>query len=90
MGTWIGEKKHLVQAEIEIKYSCYCYTESSLTEPPEGMWSVRERNEWRVFDILCHSLSVNAPIIVEALIQNPSKQIQKVSGRHISKYSSSV
>lgn len=82
MGAWIGEQKQLVQAEIEIKYACHCYTESSPTEPPPEMWSVRERNEWRVFDIPRHSLSVHVPTIVEALIQRPNKQIQKVSGKH--------
>jgi hypothetical protein len=82
MGTWVGEGKQLIQAEIELKYACHCYTESSLTKPPSEMWSIRERSEWRVFDVPRHSLSVHIPRIVEALVQRPNKQIQKVSGRH--------
>lgn len=82
MGNWIGTRQQLVQVEVEAKYSCHCYTESALSEPEREMWSLRERNEWRVFDSARHSLSIHVPKIIEALIQKPNKQIQKVSGRH--------
>ncbi len=82
MGAWIGEKKQPVKAEIEIKYSSHCYTEASTIAPSPEMWSVRERNEWRVFNVPRHILSIHLPKIIQTLVHQPNKQIQRVSGRH--------
>lgn len=69
-------------AEIEIRYACHCYTEAAYLEPDEGSWSVRERNEWRVFNKARHAFSLHLPPMIVGLVQNPKKPIQKVSGRH--------
>lgn len=82
MGKWIDARQQLIQVEIEAKYSCHCYTESSLFEPEPERWSVREQHQWRVFDLTRHSLSFHLPKIIETLIEKPTKQIQKVAGRH--------
>ncbi|CAI9417609.1 hypothetical protein ANOBCDAF_04023 [Pleomorphomonas sp. T1.2MG-36] len=82
MGAWIGEKKQPVQAEVEIRYSCHCYTVGSSMIPPAEMWSIREKKEWRVFNIQRHTLSIFLPQIIQTLVHQPTKQIQKVSGRH--------
>jgi hypothetical protein len=82
MGVWTGKHGALVQAEIEVRFACHCYTGSSSDEPDPGTWSLREGREWRVFDVHRHSLSFHIPDIIETLIRSPRKSIQHVRGRH--------
>jgi hypothetical protein len=74
-----------MQAKAETdaeNYACHCYTEAAYLEPDEGSWSVREKNEWRVFSKARHAFSLQLPPMIVGLVQNPKKPIQKVSGRH--------
>lgn len=82
MGAWTGENGLPILAEIEIRYSCHCYTEASEVPPPLGAWSTREPRSWRVFSITRHQLSIFLPQIIEAVVHEPRRQIQRVSGRH--------
>lgn len=82
LGAWTGENGSLLEAEVGIRYANHCYTTLSETPPPSGMWSIRERNVFRVFNVERHALSVYLPDIIEALVARPTLQVQRVSDRH--------
>lgn len=82
MGAWTRADKQPLNVEVEIRYSCHCYTVDSQDAPPAGAWHLREPREWRIFDEQRHALSAHIPDIIETLVRHPTKQIQQVSGRN--------